>query len=334
MADAIVYAGAASKGAFGAGALSVLTEPDVKTRLGLDVVRLVGASSGALNAAFHAGAIRAGDELGAGRRLADLWIERATVFGTFDFSLRDIVRETGLSTDANVLKLLRETVPPRPGSSSIDLRIVVTNTDGRTTDGFGTDFKRALDFTGRDFDTAAAIERVYLAVAASAALPGIFAPVPIELDGRVARGLDGGLVDDTPIGHALAGAPAVSRVFVVAPFPFRRTEPPDLGGIGLAGHILDILVEQRLYRDLRGVARVNESLSRLAAAVPEEERRAAVLDALGWTGRRTLHVVQIRPAADLPGNALSGFASRSLREAYVQSGIDAARAVVAALGTG
>lgn len=72
MADAIVFAGASVKGAFSAGALSVLTEPDVKARLGLDFVRLVGASSGALNAAYFAGAIRAGEEALAGRRLANL----------------------------------------------------------------------------------------------------------------------------------------------------------------------------------------------------------------------------------------------------------------------
>lgn len=36
-----------------AGALSLLSEPDLKGRLGIDVTRIVGASSGALNAVFY-----------------------------------------------------------------------------------------------------------------------------------------------------------------------------------------------------------------------------------------------------------------------------------------
>ena len=59
--DALVLAGAVSQGAFTAGALAELLSPAVAERLNLDVRRIVGASSGALNGAFLARAIREGD---------------------------------------------------------------------------------------------------------------------------------------------------------------------------------------------------------------------------------------------------------------------------------
>ena len=70
MSDALVLAGGVAKGAFSAGALSVLSDPETKARLGLDVSRIVGASSGALNGVFYAAAIRSGNEAFAGQRLA------------------------------------------------------------------------------------------------------------------------------------------------------------------------------------------------------------------------------------------------------------------------
>jgi predicted acylesterase/phospholipase RssA len=51
MSDALVLAGGVAKGAFTAGALAVLSDPGTKAAIGLDVARIVGASSGALNAA-------------------------------------------------------------------------------------------------------------------------------------------------------------------------------------------------------------------------------------------------------------------------------------------
>jgi hypothetical protein len=214
---------------------------------------------------------------------------------------------------------------------------VVTNADGEPVTiedgGVATTFEHVVDLTGPDFDTPEGLERVFVAAAASAALPGAYAPVPLDLGGRTVRGLDGGLVDDTPLGHALANAPEITRVFVVVPSPRVRTEPPDLHGLALASHVFDILVEERLVRDLRHVARVNRVLAALPSMVADPGERGAVLEALGWTGRRPVQIVEIRPAAELPGDGFSGFTSLPLRRQYVQAGNDAAQRVVAALGT-
>jgi predicted acylesterase/phospholipase RssA len=334
MSDALVLAGSVAKGAFTAGALSVLSEPGTKAHLDLDIARIVGASSGAINGVYYAAAIRAGSEALAGQRLAQLWLDDATVRGAFDLSLRDIVGGLGLSNSKKLLELLRSQIPPSEGRHPIELRIVVTNASGEPISANGsmaTTYEHVVAANGSDFDTAQSLERLFTAVTASAALPGVYAPVPIELDGRIVQGLDGGIVDDAPLGRALEGAPDIARVFVCVPFPRVRTEPPDLHGLGLASHVFDLLVDERLIRDLRRVADTNRVLSQLPSLVQNPEERTALLEALGWAGRRPVQIVEIRPAAELPGNAFSGFTSLELRRQYVQAGIDAARRVVASL---
>ncbi len=334
MSDALVLAGGVAKGAFTAGALSVLSEPETKARFGLDVTRIVGASSGALNGVFYAAAIRAGAEAFAGQRLAKIWLDDATIRGAFDFSLRDVVEGLGLSTDNKILALLRQHIRPSEGRQPIELRLVVTNADGEAIpiDGeMATTFEHVIDIAGSDFDTAEALERVFVAAAASAALPGGYAPVSMELGGRTVRCLDGGIVDDAPLGHAVQGAPEIARVLVLAPYPRVRTEPAELHGLALASHVFDMLIEERLVRDLRRTAHVNRVLTQLPTLVADAHERAALVEALGWTGRRPVQIVEIRPDASLPGNAFSGFTSLELRRQYVQAGIEAARRALAAL---
>jgi predicted acylesterase/phospholipase RssA len=335
MSDALVLAGAVAKGAFTAGALAVLSDPDTKARLSLDVARIVGASAGALNGVYYAAAIRAGTEAFAGQRLAQLWLDDGTIGGAFDFSLRDILGGLGLSTNEKLVSLLRRQIAPSEGRQPVELRVVVTNADGELISVGGapaTTYEHVVEITSADFETAEALERVFVTVAASAALPGAYAPVAIELGGRTVRGLDGGLVDDTPLGHALDGAPSVARVFVIVPYPRVRTEPPVLHGLGLASHVLDLILQERLVRDLRRAAHVNGVLARLPSLVADAGERAALLEALGWAGRRPVQVVEIRPDQDLPGNSFSGLASLELRQQYVQAGTDAAQRALAALG--
>lgn len=328
MSDALVLAGSVVKGAFGAGVLSVLSDPDIKTRYGIDVTRIVGASSGALNGAYYAAAIRDGTEAFSGQRLAQLWIDDASIRGAFDLSLTDLLRGLGVSNSDKLIAVLREHIRPSSGRSPIELRVIVTNASGETIDVAGspaTTFEHVVDLADGDFDTAESLERVFTAVAASSALPGVYAPVPLEVDGRTVQGFDGGIVDDAPLGHALDGAPEIGRVFVCTPYPRVRTEPGDLHGLALAGHIFDLLVQERLIRDLQRVADCNRVIEQLPSIVANAEERARLLEALGWAGRRPVQVVELRPDADLPGNAFAGFVSADLRRRYVQAGVDAAR---------
>jgi NTE family protein len=77
------------------------------------------------------------------------------------------------------------------------------------------------------------------AVLASAAIPGIFPPV--EWDGRLL--VDGGVVNNTPISHALGLRPR--HVYVLpAGGPCELTEPPR-GALGMLIHATSLLVAQR-----------------------------------------------------------------------------------------
>lgn len=98
MSDAILLSGAVAKGAFGAGALRVLVRAP-----GLDVRRIVAASSGALNAAYLAGALAAGTERTSLDGLANLWLDHGTFGDAFDVSPRGIVSLEGLSSNAKLL---------------------------------------------------------------------------------------------------------------------------------------------------------------------------------------------------------------------------------------
>jgi predicted acylesterase/phospholipase RssA len=334
VSDAFVLAGAGAKGAFTAGALSVLSEPVSKERLGLDITRIVGASSGALNGVYYAAAIRAGDEAFAGERLAELWLEDASLGGAFDVSLRDIAAGLGVSSQDKILALLRSQIRPSTGREPIELRLVITNASGETVTidgGPATTFEHVVDVGATDFDSPEGLERAFTAAVASAAIPGVFAPVSMSLGGRTVQAMDGGIVDDAPLGRALERAPDIARLFVCAPYPRVRAEPPDLHGLALAWHVFDLLVQERLIRDLQRVENTNRVLGDLASLVPDPDKRADLLHRLGWTGRRPVQIVEIRPDEELPGNAFSGFTSAELRQRYVSAGVDAARRVVGSL---
>jgi hypothetical protein len=80
-----------------------------------------------------------------------------------------------------------------------------------------------------------------------------------------------------------------------------------------------------LYRDLREAYDVNRALRALERALPISSLRERALAALGWSGRRVLDIVEIRPHETLEGDAFAGFFSRRLREDYVRAGRHAAR---------
>jgi predicted acylesterase/phospholipase RssA len=331
MSDALVLLGAVAKGAFSAGALALLSSSVVRAQHGIQFRRVVAASSGALNGVYYANAIRTGAEDGAGTRLSEIWLEHATLRGAIEFNLRDAVAERGFSDAGKIFALLRRYVPPSQSAHPIDLRLVVTIADGEVAESNGspaTTFEHVVDLKQQDFALPESIERVYEAAAASAALPVLYAPVPLRLNGHLAQGLDGGFLNDGPLGLALGG---VDRIFVVIPFPRVAHEPPDLRGRALISHLFDMLVRERLFRDIGRVTRDNRVLERLEARVPDRQQRAEILETLGWQGRRPVQVVEIRPDRELPGDAFSGFWSRELRELYIRAGVESAEGALAAL---
>lgn len=323
--DALVLAGGVAKGAFTAGAVRALAEEVASLR----VRRIVATSAGALNGVFLAAALRDGRALSvAAAELAALWREKATVSGAFDITPTGIATRTGLSTSAKLLGLMRQYIHPARQRRPVDFRVVTTNAagkPGRVGDHAATTFEHVARFGGEFFDHEEGLEEVFRAVCASAAFPVAFQPMELALENGPAPCFDGGLTDNAPVKHALED-PGVNRVFVVAPYPSVYEGPPHLRGGALLVHLADILVQERLYRDLREAHATNAALLELERIVPEPRARAAVLDAIGWRGRRPVELIELRPAAALAGGAFDGFVRVTLRESYLAAGEQAVHA--------
>ena len=331
MADALVLAGALMKGPFVAGALSVLSAPDVQAELGLDVRRIVATSSGAISAAFYGAAIQGDREAHAGTRLARIWVEEASFARVIAFSPRAFFARRGISSARRLLGIFRRNLQPSPVRRTVELRIVATNVDGDPAFVSGaraTTHEHVFAFDSGDFTTPTRLERLFQVVAASSAFPGIFAPVALPMGARTPLFADGGATNNAPLRYAIEGASDIQRVFVITPTPRVQRPVRPHRGFAYVSELADILEGERLVRDLREADQVNEALGALSRAVPDAEARGAVLRALGWSRRRVIEVVEIRPERALEGSSFSGGFSRRLREDYVFAGHNAALRVV------
>jgi len=316
----VVLAGAVANGAFEAGALEVLAGRAAP------VARVLGTSSGALNAAFFARSLLAGDPRAGAAALVHLWSTQATWWRVLRPSARGLLGLSGLSGQGGVLALLRRHVEPVPEPrGDVELRIVVTALRGRPGDIGGapaTTHEGVCRFGAEDFRTRERLEGVFRAAVASAAFPGAFVPALVPGLGPCS---DGGLVNNTPLKHVLGED--VGRVVVVVPSP-RVSHDLAPGSVGaLLGRIADIVVQERLYRDLREAAQVDARLAAIEALGPRlgdpgllEQVKAAA----GLAGARRLQVIEIRPDRP-PPNSFAGFFSRALRDDLVEQGRAAAR---------
>ena len=160
---AVILAGAVAKGAFAAGVVQQLARTNAR------VVRIVAASSGALNGLLFAAGIRAGAPTAAADRLVELWSDHAGWAQVFHVSLGDLVRREGVSDDKKLLALIRDNVQPnvsRPGTD-IELRLVVAPLHGARGSIAGqpaTTFEQVIDFSGAAFDTDAGLEPMFAAL--------------------------------------------------------------------------------------------------------------------------------------------------------------------------
>jgi NTE family protein len=325
---ALILAGAVAKGAFEAGVLEVLSRHlsgDSNVSSGGHIRSVMGTSAGALNAALYAAGVRSGKETLAAQRMVDLWEEHGQASEAFTLSARGIVAGTGLATADRVFEILMNAMRELGAEAArpVDLRLVVAPLGGTLDpDSQATTFELPLHFEGTAFDTEEGRRSVCDAAVASAAFP--LAYVPKEL--AVGPCVDGGIVNNTPVKHAIAGAGAagISRVIVIVPHP-----PVYQGSPGsfsdYIGHLLTIVVQERLYRDLRFAARVNQRLKTLAGLVDKgvltEGQAEEVRRALRW---QPLEIVTIRPEEPLPGDAFEAFWDKDLRREYVRMGREAA----------
>ncbi len=225
MTTAFVLSGGASLGAVQVGMLAALHEQGITPDL------VFGSSVGAVNAGWVAGdpGLEDLDELRA------IWtsLRTATVF-----PLRPL---TGL------LGFLgrRDSLVPASGLRALikghlrferleDAEIPITVAATALTSGQEVALR-----------TGSAVE----AILASAAIPGVFAPVTIDADALV----DGGIVNNTPISLAIeAGA---TRVYVLPTgYACDLAEPPR-SALGIMLQAISLLVQQRLILEVRDLQR-------------------------------------------------------------------------------
>lgn len=221
MTTAFVLTGGANLGAVQVGMLLALEEAGVRPDL------YVGTSVGAVNATFMAGRPAGGGA----EALAGVWsrLRRQHVFPTTAArSLRSARgRERGLVNPDALARLVRTHLPYRQlEEAPVPVTVIAV------------DVCTAADVP---LSRGPAVE----AVMASAAIPGVFPPV--ELGGRTY--MDGGVVDNAPISHAVTlGA---DEIWVLpAGYACALPEPPR-SALGMALQGLNVLVQRRLAHDIR-----------------------------------------------------------------------------------
>jgi len=234
---AFVLSGGGSLGALQVGMLAALQEAGIRPDF------IVGTSVGALNGAWLAGHPDAPVA-----ELADVWrsLRRPDVFpaGPVHGLFGLLGRQRGLVDPRRLRQLIERCATfDRLEDAPVPVHVVVTEVlttrDVRLSDG-----------------------PAVAAVLASASIPGVFPPV--EIDGVTY--FDGGVVNNTPISHAIdLGA---DEVWVLPTgFSCALREPPR-GALGMALHGINALVQQRLARDIEDHRRDDARLHVLPPPCP------------------------------------------------------------------
>ena len=220
MTTAFVLSGGASLGSLQVGMLQGLVEAGITPDL------IVGTSVGAVNGGWIAGR---GDLAGIAA-LGDLWrtLSRQSVFPTRPLTglLGFLGRRPNLVPDSGLRRLLAEHLRfTRLEDAPVPLYVVATDV-----------------CSGRDvlLSRGDAID----AIVASASIPAVFPPV--EIDGRTL--MDGGVVNNTPISHAIdLGA---DTIWVIPTGAACGLPAPPVGALPMALHALNLTVNQRLAVDI------------------------------------------------------------------------------------
>jgi predicted acylesterase/phospholipase RssA len=319
--SAVIIAGAAAKGAYAAGALA-----EIAASGRFDVAAVVGASSGALNGAVYAAGLRVGRAEAAAEALCSLWAERANAWDIRSFARRKAILREAL-----------ETFRREPTTAPIRFHVVVTSLTGRIAPHGHVLSEETHHFGPNDFADPARLDFMSEICVASAAIPFVFAPVWVNGRGPY---WDGGVVNNTPVSLAIHGNQArgsrssdVNHVIVVS--PERSVVRPAAYSRFAFSRFLEILVEERLGRDLEEASSFNHKLDDLRTAIERIANRRVPLDELGpkldW---RLLDFTEIRPfETDLEGNFLSGFFKRAERQQHLALGREAAQQALASDAT-
>ena len=267
---AVVLAGAVAKGAFEAGALAELVK-----REDVHIQHIVAASSGALNGTVLAASIHGAqshtDLVKRVEALCDLWIEKGDLSHAFHPNALGLVRGTGISDQSKLRTLLTGHLRPSErgaAGANVTLKIVISPIQGVSAKEDTSTFEAMREFQNADFETEEGLSKIYDVAVASASFPLAFAPSQVDGLGPC---IDGGTVNNSPIKYAVQNAPGIDSVIVIAPTPADATigveKAGDFGGLGLIGRLADMLINERLHRDLKEADETNEALRNLEEAV-------------------------------------------------------------------
>jgi len=223
MTRAFVLSGGASLGAVQVGMLRALAERGIHPDL------VVGASAGAINAAWVAGDPHLEDLAG----LERIWLGLRTRDVFPAHPLRGLLgflgRRQSLVSNQPLRALLQRNIRfARLEDAAIPISVIATEV-----------------MTGLEaiLDRGPAVD----ALLASSAIPGVLPPVTI--DGRPL--IDGAIVNNVPISEAIDNG--ATEVWVLSTgYACDLTEPPT-SALGMTLHALSLLLEQRLIRDVEAL---------------------------------------------------------------------------------
>lgn len=313
---AIVLPGAVARGAYEAGVIHALAESDVQ------IDRIVATSSGALNGLALAAGIRAGREKEMSEKLVQSWIEDGGWQNSLNLSPWSLFTGRGLSTKDGLLKMMRAMIHPNKSKirKPVDFRVIVTPLNGivgTIGEREATTYEHVVEFKGKHFDSEEGLEEMFNVVCAACAFPGLFEPVQIPGFGAC---VDGGAVNNAPIGYALKDS-NVNRVLMPVPYPAIMPKGDWRRGFGLFNHLIAILINERLYRDLKIAQSVNvecmalEKLKKKGILSSEQldEVKAAI-------SLRHIEITEIRPPHDFKCSPFSGFFHKKDRVRLVEQG--------------
>jgi predicted acylesterase/phospholipase RssA len=318
---ALVLPGAVARGAYEAGVIQELADRDIR------IDRIVATSSGALNGLAYAVGIRTGREREMAERLAKAWIEKGGWRNSLALNPLHLLSARGLSNSSGLLKLMRELIEPCRQSQKrdVELRMIITPLSGvraKIGQAPATSYEHLMRFSNADFDSVERLETVFNVVCAACAFPGLYQPVQLPTLGAC---VDGGAVNNAPIQYALEESD-VGRVIMPVPFPREMSFGEWKSGFGLLNHLISILINERLFRDLKEACTINHDIDKLAQMVSDGHINSDQFEKiLSVLGIRKVEVTEIRPQSKLKGGTFTGFFSKRDRISLVQAGREAAQ---------
>jgi NTE family protein len=218
---AFVFAGGGSLGAIQVGMLRTLLAAGVRPDF------VVGASVGAINAGYFAGAP---DPEGVAT-LARIWsgLRRSDIFPLTLASAFGLLRHPGNLVDPGGLRrLLAANLPiPRLEDAQIPLNIMATNQQGQAV----------------RLSSGPAVE----AILASTAIPGVFPPV--HIDGEAL--MDGAIAANTPM--LLAAELGASRIIILPTGYACALKEPPTRAAGKALHAITLMITWQLMHELQRI---------------------------------------------------------------------------------